>query len=260
MVIFFVLIGGSMLVSAIATPSDKPTWHRFLEGRALLFTVLTVVAVLVGGVVQIVPSVLVKPDPKTIGETRLASALEIEGRDVYIREGCYTCHSQMIRTMDFEAKRYGDASTMAESRYDHPFQWGSKRTGPDLAREGGKNPNAWHYRHFMDPPQLVQGSLMPSYGHFATNKIDFAGTESKLRGLRSVGVPFSVEQVQKAGEHARAQAVEIVADLAKQGITVEPDTEMVAIIAYMQSLGLPPAPPGAGAPKADLTTASAFAH
>jgi cytochrome c oxidase cbb3-type subunit I/II len=260
MVIFFVLIGGSMLASAIAAPSDKPTWHRFLEGRALLFTVLTVVAVLVGGVVQIVPSVLVKPDPKTIGETRLASALEIEGRDVYIREGCYTCHSQMIRTMDFEAKRYGDASTMADSRYDHPFQWGSKRTGPDLARQGGKNPNAWHYRHFMDPPKMVQGSLMPGYGHFATKKIDFADTESKLRALRSVGVPFSVEQVQKAGEHAKAQAAGIVAELAEQGITVEPDTEMVAIIAYMQSLGMSPAPAGAGAPKPDITTASAPAH
>jgi cytochrome c oxidase cbb3-type subunit I/II len=240
--VLLVAVGaGALFIEAISKRSAEPTWHRLLEGRALLLTVLTVGAVLVGGVVQIIPAVLIAPaKAEEGGETRLASPLEIAGRDIYIREGCYTCHSQMIRPFDFEAKRYGDASTIADSRFDHPFQWGSKRTGPDLAREGRKNPNAWHYLHFMNPPELSPGSNMPSYAHFETGKIDFADTESSLRALKAVGVPYSVEQVQRAPAAAKKQAETIVKDLAEQGITVAVDSEMVAIIAYLQSLGLPP--------------------
>ncbi|MFO0618909.1 MAG: cbb3-type cytochrome c oxidase subunit II, partial [Polyangiaceae bacterium] len=166
----------------------------------------------------------------------------------------YTCHSQMSRPMDLEAARYGDPSTMAESKYDHPFQWGSKRTGPDLAREGGKNPSAWHYEHFMDPPAITAGSIMPAYKHFATDRVDFNGIEAKLRGLRAVGVPYTVEDVQRAGANARKQAEEVRADLLANGIDVPVDSEMVAIIAYLQSLGLPAAPPAP--PPADTAFAA----
>jgi len=243
----FVVGGGALFFQHIADGKAEGAWHRLLEGRALAFTSLTIVAVLVGGVAEIVPVLVVTPPHKHGEETRLATALEIEGRDVYLKEGCYACHSQMIRPMGFEAARYGDPSTIAESRYDHPFQWGSKRTGPDLAREGGKNPSAWHYQHFIDPPGITPGSIMPSYKHFAEEKVDFAKTESKLRGLRSVGVPYSIEQVERAGASARAQAETIHADLAANGIEVPVDSEMVAVIAYMQSLGLP-----ADAPKPEL--------
>jgi cytochrome c oxidase cbb3-type subunit I/II len=132
---------------------------------------------------------------------------------------------------------------MSDSRYDHPFQWGSKRTGPDLAREGGKNPNAWHVLHFRNPPEISPGSNMPSYAHFEEEKVDFDGIEAKLRALRLVGVPYTVEQVQRAPAAARTQAAAISADLAEQGMNVAPDSEMVAVIAYLQSLGLPPEAP-----------------
>ncbi|NUP11234.1 MAG: cytochrome-c oxidase, cbb3-type subunit I [Polyangiaceae bacterium] len=238
LVLLAVVGGGTLLIDAVSKRGSEPTWHRLLEGRALVFTVLTVGAVLVGGIVQIVPAVLVSPSAPGRTEVRVATPLEIEGRDIYIREGCYTCHSQMIRPLAFEARRYGDASTIDESRYDHPFQWGSKRTGPDLAREGGKNPNLWHYLHFNDPPSISPGSNMPSYAHFTEGRVDFKGTEAKMRALRLVGVPFTVEQVQRSEALAREQAESIAADLAEQGVHIAPDSEMVAVIAYLQSLGL----------------------
>jgi cytochrome c oxidase cbb3-type subunit I/II len=254
MTVMAVVGGVTLVVTALSSrgaPADQPTWHRILEGRALVFTVLTILAVLVGGVVQLVPMVLVKPTPKEVSETRLATALEIEGRDIYLREGCYTCHSQMIRPLPFEKQRYGDPSTLSESMYDHPFQWGSKRTGPDLAREGNKNPNAWHVQHFMDPPAISEGSNMPAYPHFLDNRIDFEETEAKLRGLRLVGVPYSVDDVHGAAASARNQAAAIAKDLEEQGVTVAPDSEMVAILAYLQSLGVAPQ---VSQPRADSPT------
>ncbi len=244
-----------IIVNAMKKPSKAPTWHRLLEGRALLFTVLTVGAVLIGGMVQIIPALMVTPSPQEAAQTRLATPLEIEGRDIYIREGCYTCHSQMIRPFAFESARYGDASTIADSRYDHPFQWGSKRTGPDLAREGNKNPNTWHYLHFRDPRSITPGSNMPSYAHFIDGRVDFSKTESKMRALHSVGVPFTTETIQRAEALAKAQAQPIADDLAANGIKVAPDSEIVAVIAYLQSLGIGPNPPPA-APPADKTNAS----
>ena len=163
----------------LAADHTRPTWHRLLEGRALLFTSFTVVAVLAGGVAELVPSLLVTPtDAKLTSDAKPYRPLELEGRDVYVREGCYTCHSQMIRTFDFEAKRYGEPSTMADSFYDHPFQWGSKRTGPDLAREGGRYPNLWHYRHLLDPREVSPGSNMPPFAFLA-------GEPSISRGRRT---------------------------------------------------------------------------
>ena len=232
-------LGGFILQRLTATTDHEKSWHRLLEGRALIFTILTVSAVLVGGVVQIVPALMAAPAAGDKTGARPYTALELEGRDIYIREGCSTCHSQMIRPFATETQRYGEASVMADSQYDHPFTWGSKRTGPDLARQGNKNPSAWHYQHFINPPQLSAGSNMPSYAQFETNLVDYKATEGKLRALRSVGVPYTVADVQQAVPAALKQAEKITADLAEQKIKVDPRSEMVAIIAYLQCLGLP---------------------
>jgi cytochrome c oxidase cbb3-type subunit I/II len=238
---FFVAValGGFIIQRLTATTDHEKSWHRLLEGRALILTVLTVGAVLVGGVVQIVPALMAAPAAGDKTGARPYTALELEGRDIYIREGCSTCHSQMIRPFATETQRYGEASMMADSQYDHPFTWGSKRTGPDLARQGNKNPSAWHYQHFINPPQLSAGSNMPSYAQFETNLVDYKATEGKLRALRSVGVPYTVADVQQAEPAALKQAEKITADLAEQKIKVDPRSEMVAIIAYLQCLGLP---------------------
>jgi cytochrome c oxidase cbb3-type subunit I/II len=156
----------------------------------------------------------------------------------------------MIRPLDFETLRYGDASTMADSRWDHPFQWGSKRTGPDLAREGGRNPHAWHAQHFMDPRAVNPGSNMPAYAHFATEMVDLDRTADKMRALRSVGVPYAPRDIESARASATKQAEQIAAELREQGSPMPPGSEMVAMIAYLQSLGVaaateppPPAKP-----------------
>jgi cytochrome c oxidase cbb3-type subunit I/II len=223
---------------------SKPAWHRLLEGRALLFTTFTVVAVLVGGVAELIPSLLVTPaEAHVSADTKPYRALEVEGRDVYIREGCYTCHSQMIRTFAFEAQRYGEPSTMADSIYDHPFQWGSKRNGPDLAREGGKYPNLWHYRHLIDPRSVSPGSIMPPYSQLAVERVDLARTEDKLRALRAVGVPYDPQQLEAARSDAETQGAEIAKSLRDDGVAnANPQSEIVALTAYLQRLGAQPRP------------------
>lgn len=235
---FFVALFG-MVAFQHARKAGGPPFHRILEGRALLFTVLSALAVLAGGVAEIVPALVVKP--VEAANAKPYSALEVEGRDVFIAEGCYTCHSQMIRPMRFETVRYGDPSTLEESAFDHPFQWGSKRTGPDLAREGGKYPNLWHYRHMVDPRAITPGSNMPPYAHLENERLDLARTGDKMRALSKVGVPYSEAQMAAAESDAREQGRTIAEDLAKEGAHVEPDTQMVAVIAYLQRLGKPPA-------------------
>ena len=201
----------------LAVDRSRPRWHRLLEGRALLFASFTVIAVLVGGVAELVPTLLVTPnDPRVLAEAKPYRALELEGRDIYVREGCYGCHSQMIRPFAFETKRYGDASTMSESVYDHPFQWGSKRTGPDLAREGGKYPNLWHYRHLIDPRSVSPGSNMPPYPTLATDKVDLARTATKMHALQSIGVPYEAREIDHASADAEAQGAEIAKNLARR--------------------------------------------
>jgi len=231
---------------ALHLAADKagPSWHRLLEGRALLFTSFTVVAVLAGGVAEIVPSLLVTPDDeKLAAEAKPYRPLELEGRDIYVREGCYLCHSQMIRTFTFEAKRYGEPSTMADSLYDHPFQWGSKRTGPDLAREGGKYPDLWHYRHMLDPRQVSPGSNMPPFAFLATQQVDLSKTPAKMRALRSVGVPYTPQDIDGARADAEAQRAQIAQSLRDDGVTdADPRSEVVALIAYLQRLGKHPEP------------------
>ena len=232
-------------------------WHRIVEGRALVFTVLATLAVLVGGVAELVPALIVKPaEAASKTDVRPYRALELEGRDVYIKEGCYTCHSQMIRAMRFETLRYGDASTLADSAFDHPFQWGSKRTGPDLAREGGKYPNLWHYRHLVDPRAITAGSNMPPYAHFATEKVDLARTDEKMSAMRSIGVPYTNADIKGARADAAEQGGAIAKDLFAEGVKVDSDAEMVAVIAYLQRLGKspPPSKPGGAVAAAPVLT------
>ncbi|HEX8794378.1 MAG TPA: cytochrome-c oxidase, cbb3-type subunit I [Polyangiaceae bacterium] len=234
----------------LAADHTRVHWHRMLEGRALLFTVFVVIAVLAGGVAEIVPSLLATPALAATDQPQPYKPLEVEGRDIYIREGCYTCHSQMIRTFDFEAKRYGEASTMADSMYDHPFQWGSKRTGPDLAREGGKYPNLWHWRHMIDPRSVSTGSIMPPFPTLATSEIDSSRTGDKMHALRAVGVPYDDDDIASAEADESLQAAQIVDNLRSDGVgDANPKSELVALIAYLQRLGVsgqkPAAPAGA---------------
>ncbi len=244
--LFFTLVAGTVgILGALAMQSAKKDgrgghWHRLLEGRALIFVVLTAIAVLAGGVAELVPALIVRPAEIAKNEVTPYRPLELEGRDIYVREGCYTCHSQMIRPMQFETKRYGAPSEMKDSVYDHPFQWGSKRTGPDLAREGSKYPNLWHYRHMKNPREITDGSNMPPYAHLATETLDFAKTANKLASMRVVGVPYTDAQIADADKDALAQGKVIAADLAANGVTVAPDTSMVALIAYLQRLGHEP--------------------
>jgi cytochrome c oxidase cbb3-type subunit I/II len=240
----FVAVFGAVAIQLTADKDGKPSWHRLVEGRALIFTVLALVAVLVGGVAELLPSILVRPELEA--NAAPYRPLELEGRDIYLREGCYVCHSQMVRPMRFEATRFGEPSTIAESQFDHPFQWGSKRTGPDLAREGGKYPDSWHYKHLVDPRSISPGSNMPPYAHFLTSTIDFSATPNKLRAMRAVGVPYTDKDVANASDDARAQARAIVGSLEGEGLKVPEDAEMVAVIAYLQRLGKAPPKPGLG--------------
>ncbi len=247
---FFALVAAMVAILGTialqASRKDEHAWHRLLEGRALLFTVLTVIAVLAGGIAEIVPTLLAEPDRATLADARPYRALELEGRDVYLREGCYNCHSQMIRPFRWEQQRYGDPSTMADSQFDHPFQWGSKRTGPDLARVGNKYPNLWHYRHLLDPREVSPGSNMPPYRHLAEGRVDFTRTTDKLYAMKSIGVPYTDAEVAGAAADARAQAAEIAGDLAASGANVANDSDLVALVAYLQRLGVKPAPPDKG--------------
>jgi cytochrome c oxidase cbb3-type subunit I/II len=238
----------------LAADHTKPSWHRMLEGRALFFTSFTVIAVLAGGVAELVPSLLVTPsEDKLNADVKPYRPLELEGRDVYIREGCYTCHSQMIRTFSFEAKRYGEPSTIADSVYDHPFQWGSKRNGPDLAREGGKYPNVWHFRHLIDPRSVSPGSIMPTYAGLATSSVDFARTTNKVAAMKAIGVPYDDAQVASAQADAEAQGALVAKNLHEDGVAAaDPRSELVALVAYLQRLGVHAAPTPGAAERASL--------
>ena len=239
---------GTIAIS-LATQNAQVQWHRLLEGRALIFTVFVAIAVLAGGIAELIPTLLITPaQVNASAESKPYRPLELEGRDVYIREGCYTCHSQMIRTFTFEAKRYGEPSTMGESVYDHPFQWGSKRTGPDLAREGSKYPNLWHWRHMIDPRSVSAGSIMPPFPGLVTDTVDASRTADKMRALRSVGVPYAAAEIQGAAADEAEQGKAIVDNLRADGVPdANPQSELVALIAYLQHLGVHPSPAPGGA-------------
>jgi cytochrome c oxidase cbb3-type subunit I/II len=213
-------------------------WYERLLENWLPFTLLTFVAVALGGLIQIIPTVMVNRAKNM--EDRIQQVytpLELTGRDLYVSEGCYNCHSQMIRTILPDVLRYGDYSRMGESIYDHPFQWGSKRTGPDLAREGGKYPHSWHYNHMMDPRSTSVGSNMPSYPHLFTEKFDQKTLPAKIAVMVRLGVPYPAMTAVEIKENAIKQGIEIVETLQKDNITASPDTKIVALISYLQKLG-----------------------
>ena len=212
--------------------------HRLLEGKPLFFTVLTTLAILIGGVVEVIPMYLIKENVPTIPSVKPYTPLEVLGRDIYIREGCLGCHSQMIRPFRSETERYGEYSKAGEFVYDHPFLWGSERKGPDLARVGGKYPDAWHYNHMDDPRSVSPGSIMPRYSWLLTQQLDTSTLPARIKALREVGVPYPAGYENgPAQKDLTNQEDKIVADLKQGSINSKPDREIIALIAYLQRLG-----------------------
>ncbi len=212
-------------------------WHRAWERKPLFFTLLATVAILIGGAIEIIPTILVKSNIPTISSVKPYTALELEGRDLYIANGCVGCHSQMVRPFRFETERYGEYSKAGEFVYDRPFLWGSKRTGPDLHRIGGKYPDSWHYFHMMDPSSMSPGSLMPPYPWMVENQLDYSDLPAKIRTMQKLGVPYPEGYDQLAAGELEEQAAKITANLKDAGVEVSPNSEIVALIAYLQRLG-----------------------
>jgi cytochrome c oxidase cbb3-type subunit I/II len=217
-------------------------WHHALEGKPILFTVLALVAILIGGIIEMVPTFLIKSNIPTIASVKPYTPLELQGRDIYMREGCVNCHSQMIRPFRSEVQRYdpkfSEYSKAGEYVYDHPFLWGSKRTGPDLHRVGGKYADSWHYRHMLAPSEVSNGSIMPAYPWLFDQTVDLSTTASKIGALRKVGVPYPDGYEQTANADLQAQAAKVAESLKKDGYEVAPETEIVALISYLQRLGM----------------------
>ena len=212
-------------------------WHRVLEGKPIKLAIFSLIAVVIGGVVEYIPTMLVKSNIPTISSVKPYTPLEIEGRDVYIKEGCVGCHSQMVRPFRSETVRYGEYSKVGEFVYDHPFLWGSKRTGPDLHRVGGKYPDSWHYMHFVNPQKISPGSIMPEYPWLVDAKVNQGGIEGKIITLRRLGVPYPEGYEKQAMVDMQAQAKTISEGLKQTGADVAPDREIIALIAYLQRLG-----------------------
>ncbi len=246
----FIFVIGLMLLGR-KDPTLGGTVHRVLEGRPLVMTLLVTFAILIGGIAELIPTLTIN---KAVPLTHPASAgvvqtpytpLELHGRDIYVREGCYTCHSQQIRPFVWETVRYGPPSVAGESQYDRPFQWGSKRTGPDLAREGthaGKS-ELWHYQHMIDPRSTSPGSVMPAYAFLETTRVDVDDGALKLSAMKTLGVPYSDEHIANASLLAQYQGEEIAAKLAAEGVELAWDSELSAVIAYLMRLGNQPADP-----------------
>ena len=214
--------------------------HRALEGKPVRFTLFTLLAIAVGGIVLLIPPAFLQGTIEPLSGHAPYTALEQEGRDIYVREGCNVCHSQQVRPFKSETDRYGHYSVAGEGVYDRPFLWGSRRTGPDLARVGGKYPHSWHWIHFEDPRRIEPRSNMPGFAFLTTTPLDTSLSSRKLAVLRTLGAPYSDHEVERAAEDALAQAEEIAAALRKDGIAldeVQARSEAVAVIAYLQSLG-----------------------
>ncbi len=222
-------------------------WHRWIERKPIQLLVLSLVAVAIGGVIEMVPTFLVKENIPTITSIKPYTPLELHGRDIYISEGCYTCHSQMVRPFRDEVARYGEYSKSGEFVYDHPFQWGSKRTGPDLARIGKKYNNDWHFNHMYEPSAISDGSIMPRYPFLLTSNIDIMRTPKMIKAMQTLGVPYEKGYHNKANDDLVKQAKSITEDLMKSELvkqTMELEgvkdlnyTKMVALIAYLQRIG-----------------------
>ncbi|MFN9712648.1 MAG: cytochrome-c oxidase, cbb3-type subunit I [Planctomycetota bacterium] len=217
-------------------------WHRRWEHLPVWFTIATTVAVLIASAFEIIPMFLIRSNVPTISTVKPYTPLELAGRDIYVAEGCYNCHSQMIRPMVAEKLRYGDFSKAGESIYDHPFQWGSRRIGPDLAREGGLQSSFWHWRHFENPTSLSEGSVMPSYQHLLNARLNFNAITDRVRAASYLGAEYSFD-IDKSPEVARLQAEKIAAEIIAQGGSVDyngqliKDSTAIALIAYLQRLG-----------------------
>jgi cytochrome c oxidase cbb3-type subunit I/II len=213
-------------------------WYDRLLVTALPFTLLTFIAVVAGGLVQIIPTIVAQQAANVEDRRQIPyTPLELAGRDIYISDGCYLCHSQMIRTLVPDVLRYGDYSRLGESIYDHPFQWGSKRNGPDLARVGGKYPNIWHLRHLENPRSISAGSNMPNFQWLLTDTLDLSVMPKRIGVQRILGVPYPEMTGEQVIASARAQAAQIADDLRVAGANVSPDKEVIAVIAYLQKLG-----------------------
>ena len=215
-------------------------WHRKIERRPIPFLIATLIVILIGGIIELVPTFLIKSNVPTISSVKPYTPLELQGRDIYRREGCYTCHSQMIRPFRSETERYGEYSKAGEFVYDHPFQWGSKRTGPDLAREGTlnlKKTDSWHFNHMDDPQAISPGTIMPAYSFMLDKELDTASTRAKIKAMRTIGVPYDEGYEYIANKDLMNQAAKIQSNLLNDSIRVKPNAEILAIIAYLQRLG-----------------------
>ncbi|MFT5751695.1 MAG: cytochrome c oxidase cbb3-type subunit I/II [Flavobacteriales bacterium] len=244
------------LIKVTRKRTNKEAYHTWLERRPVKLTIFATIAILIGGMVQIIPSLVVDDYIPIISSVKPYSPLELEGRDLYIREGCVGCHSQMVRPFRSEVERYGEYAKAGEFVYDHPFLWGSKRTGPDLLRIGGKYSDNWHLNHFYDPQSTSSGSIMPSYKWLINNELDKSDTEKKLEVMVSLGVPYTQDEIDSAQEWMLAQATQIEKNLYTDpdfAKTYEADKkyaadngedfvemrnrEVIAMIAYLQRLG-----------------------
>jgi cytochrome c oxidase cbb3-type subunit I/II len=227
-------------------------WHRVWERRPVKFTLMVLVAVVVASLFEIIPTFLIRSNVPTIASVQPYTPLELYGRDIYISEGCYNCHSQMIRPLWHETERYGEYSKPGEFVYDHPFQWGSRRVGPDLAREGGRQSHDWQVRHLEDPRQLMGSSIMPGYKHLLESPIDFGAIQSRVDAMAMLGVPYGeLVKAGKAEEAAREQARLLGVDLVAQGgYKGMEDKKVIALVAYLQRLGTDISKPAPAAPAA----------
>jgi cytochrome c oxidase cbb3-type subunit I/II len=212
-------------------------WHKVFETKPLLMLVGSLVVVSIGGLVQMIPTFVVKENIPTIASVKPYTPLELEGRDLYIKEGCNACHTQMIRPFRSETERYGEYSKSGEYVYDHNFLWGSKRTGPDLMRIGKKYPDSWHYHHMREPISMSPGSIMPPYPWLLENELNTTNVEQKMKVLKILGVPYTDEEIKNAKKSIDEQATQIVETLKKEKVKVAKDKEIVALIAYLQRLG-----------------------
>jgi cytochrome c oxidase cbb3-type subunit I/II len=212
-------------------------WHRRLERKPVKLAVFALIAILIGTAIELIPTFLVKSNIPTISSVKPYTPLELQGRDLYIKEGCVGCHSQMVRPFRSETERYGEYAKAGEYVYDHPFLWGSKRTGPDLLRLGGKYPDSWHYNHMLDPTSMSPGSIMPAYPWLFEQELDNTNLEAKISAMRTLGVPYPLGYEKQALADLKAQSEQIVKNLKEAGIEAKPEQEIIALIAYLQRLG-----------------------
>ncbi|MDH3004141.1 MAG: cytochrome-c oxidase, cbb3-type subunit II, partial [Flavobacteriia bacterium] len=229
-------------------------FHNWIERKPIQMTILSLIVVAIGGIIEIIPTLVIKSNIPIIKNVKPYTPLELEGRDIYIKENCNSCHSQQIRPFRDEVVRYGEYSKAGEFIYDHPFLWGSKRTGPDLSREGGKNPSSWHYKHMLNPRSTSPNSIMPKYPWLIFNELDRSNIQNKMKTLVKLGVPYTKEEIKNAYKDMDIQANKIVLDIYNEANEIKKEIniqkqqkgskfiplekrEIIALIAYLQRLG-----------------------